>query len=80
MTWLLPGKEVLDALKVKGVEVSSTEEFIADKRKRWWHGPKGALWKLKKKKERNAYHRSYYAQNREKRRAYLNEKQREYRA
>ena len=75
---MLPSLGIVRSFKILGVRTISTERI--ERKKKWWSGALGTIWKLENLERRNAYHRAYYAANREKRRVYLNAKQREYRS
>ena len=87
MTWILPGAEILQGVRIAEVRhvvrASPIERVILygkpNKGKKWRAGPKGRAWLAKNRSRRNQYQRDYYYRNHEQRRAYLSQKQREYR-
>ena len=77
----LPSRELLKSLHVSKVtvrkDISKTE---MSKYQRWYYSEKGIRWNMDNAEKLREYRREHYRRNHEKRRAYLNAKNREYRA
>lgn len=85
MSWILPGREVLKAVKALGGRVRTVGQPSKAARshareQRYRQGERGRETLEKNRARRAAYQREWYLKNLKARRAYLTAKAREYRA